>query len=136
LSSSLVAAQEQERQKGRQGQTQEEENSAQKEVRYPSLVEAWHDGCSLFSAREQGVPTMHPDEPTLEQLIDEVAEARLRKALLQASSENILDRARTVSQSIEQRVRQLTAPARIRRKTGPNASYSSEQEAPKRRPGT
>ena len=49
--------------------------------------------------------------PTLEQLIDEAREARLRQVLLHAASETILDRARMVSETIEQRVRELTGQA-------------------------
>jgi hypothetical protein len=54
---------------------------------------------------------MRPHEPNVQKLIEEAKEARLRKLVLEATGEDVLDRARSISRDIEQRVRQVTAPA-------------------------
>jgi hypothetical protein len=47
-------------------------------------------------------------ERTLENLVREAEEARLREALVEATGEDILDRAKDLAQTVEQRVRQIT----------------------------
>ena len=46
-----------------------------------------------------------PTEPTLENLIREVEEARFSEAVFQATGEEVLDRARDISQRIEKKVK-------------------------------
>jgi hypothetical protein len=53
---------------------------------------------------------MGPHEPTVEELIREAEEARIREVLVEAAGEELLDRARDVSRTIEKRVRQVTTP--------------------------
>jgi hypothetical protein len=53
---------------------------------------------------------MKPHEPTLEKLFRELPEAWLREALLEATGEELLHQARTVSRTVEERVRRATAP--------------------------
>ena len=50
------------------------------------------------------------NEPNLEKLFREAEEARLREALLEATGEELLDRARAVAQTVEERVRRVAAP--------------------------
>jgi hypothetical protein len=52
---------------------------------------------------------MRPQDPTLDRLIREAEEARLQEAVLLATGEELLGRARTLSQAVEERVTQLTA---------------------------
>jgi hypothetical protein len=52
---------------------------------------------------------MQPHQPTLEKLIREVAEARLEEAVLEADGKDLLDRAKEVSQTVQQQVRQAEA---------------------------
>jgi hypothetical protein len=50
---------------------------------------------------------MKPHVPTVENLIREAAEVRLLEAVLEATGEDILDRAKELSQTVEQQVRQV-----------------------------
>ena len=52
---------------------------------------------------------MRAQDPTLDRLIRETEEARLQEAVLEATGEELLDRARTLSQALEERVTELTA---------------------------
>lgn len=51
-------------------------------------------------------------EPTLEMLLREAEEARLREALLEATGEELLDRAKALARAVEERIRRVTAPRR------------------------
>jgi hypothetical protein len=46
--------------------------------------------------------------PTLDKLIHDAEEARLQEAVLVADGEELLDRARSISEAVEQRVAELT----------------------------
>jgi hypothetical protein len=60
---------------------------------------------------------MKRNEPDLEKLIHEAEEARLREAILEATGEDLLDRAREVAQTVKERVRRVTTPT-LRRPEG------------------
>jgi hypothetical protein len=51
---------------------------------------------------------MRPQDPTLDRLIREAEEARLQEAVLEATGEELLDRVRTLSQAVVDRVTELT----------------------------
>jgi hypothetical protein len=55
---------------------------------------------------------MKPHEQTLDELFREVEEARLRVAALVSRGKEVLDQARAISRSIEERVCQVTIPER------------------------
>jgi hypothetical protein len=50
--------------------------------------------------------------PTLDKLIQDAEEARLQEAVLVADMEELLDRARSMSEAVEERVMELTAAPR------------------------
>jgi hypothetical protein len=52
---------------------------------------------------------MKRNKPSIDNLIRETNEVRLKKATFEATSEVLLERARMVAQIVEQRARQLTA---------------------------
>jgi hypothetical protein len=66
---------------------------------------------------------MQLHEPALEQLLHEAEEARLREALLEATGEELLERARDVSRAIGERVRQVTA---CKHRKAPRKTKSSD----------
>jgi hypothetical protein len=57
---------------------------------------------------------MKAHQPTLDKLIREVEEARLKVVALVSRGKEVLDQARAISRSIEERVGQVTTPERKR----------------------
>jgi hypothetical protein len=52
---------------------------------------------------------MRPPDPTLDRLIREAEDARLEEAVLETTGGDLLDRARTISHAVEERLLELTA---------------------------
>jgi hypothetical protein len=67
---------------------------------------------------------MKPHQPTLEKLIREVEEVRLKVVALVSRGKEVLDQARAISRSIEERVCQVTSPERKKPDGRPDASPS------------
>jgi hypothetical protein len=65
---------------------------------------------------------MTPHQPTLDKLIREVEEARLKVVALVSRGKEALDHARAISRSIEERVCQVTTPERKRPDDRPDVS--------------
>jgi hypothetical protein len=53
---------------------------------------------------------MRPHDSTLDRLIREAEEARQQEAVLVADGEELLDRARSLAQTLQERVTDLTEP--------------------------
>jgi hypothetical protein len=56
---------------------------------------------------------MQPNEPTLATLLREAETVRLQRAFLEATGEELLDRARVLSQTAEDQLRGGTAPTSV-----------------------
>jgi hypothetical protein len=75
---------------------------------------------------------MKPHDLTLKQLLRELEEARLQEAVLEATGEDLLDRARNISQAVELKVRQATGAGELSATEQPTEAEDWERGCPPR----